>query len=1489
MSRDKPRFKIDVDTSTDDHYNAIRSKGQQYLIEACRQNLPPPTRQRILQASLSYLESRTQIANGNSSIMSQQLSQSVQLSQGAAASTVTRDSAFQSHLTSLVDVDIPPHTLIDACAKAADINLLPILAKCLATLAQMGHIKDLKSIDGKLAVSQSQYEDHELVPTQLDAQSTTKDKPRSIPPIQTVAPPEEDENGSAPKITVRRTGQNFVDEFVSKLVEFPASSTTSQSRASDVFIASVAREAPLSEHATEHILHLLTCRMRTVDIFELPAFIYQLLLFASARGKPVVKSQVLLHISEVFEFHEKKIRMSEQLSQSILADDEDAIMPSGTTFKDLREVQGTALLHIEYAAQRDPSLATEVIKLTKSGVENPRHFLSSFGAGIILLLARSASLQSNVLQLLREVIARFDKERLTRHTNLYVARVAMNDDELLDPRVSLTNIANSTCEHGWDFVKESLLAFSFVLLDKPLVALSSKASHNDSLANALIIRLFNSHAAMRPSILEQLQSRIALREKSAFHAICIIKKLSNKFPYFMLEHQEYIRDTIELLTTLPPWLASDLIQAFKPFFVLRHDLQDHFNLFVRKSLFHTDTSSRAVSVSGFLSIVSILKEASPDNSQVMESQDPTPEIFDSGVNVIIEIIQPLRRVFSFPAALRAFMYKSSIHCVDGIRSNKKARQVSTALQSVLISHVQRFIDVEKAPFILLDHCVNEAAGGMLAEPLGDLVWCLAAVESRRALNDYHKSYIIDLSSKVASVSLQDFAVVKEPLTSSGDDADDAANGSGSSALANRNKVRVLGSVVEALIHSALIIPRSHFTWKVVSETIVPLLLLKGKIFELLRNAGVASLGDTFRDLGGVLELERLRPGARLVLQRPAKAGGASKKGGGPRKSKGGDPNVVTSGSSSSGDHRFGAFSILTSSHLKPPLSLKACLKVLQMMSEAVSGDGLDDDNAFVGKTESQDFQEIRVYLLAVAQKHIDEFAGAMGKANHDESERGEDDLLEMATAVESVAKTAMADFKRFRRASGDIGGQGGLKALQIGESCASALSLLCAENRPIVMSFCRAILPPATDSVFSDDEGTFETTASSLEKLVESLLEDLMLKEVSVVLRIHDQLVRCITAGLGTVEKEASYLDKRAQWAVRVVSCRQIGDAGIVKTLVHLCLVYTVNNNDMRRGVELGNRLLKVIGKCDETEESGEAIDMDEGLEDGDFDTGDLGKAQAVEKGSCLPVVDAVCDVIERGANDVEWGLNRMVSLESSLDTHFTDTSNNEYAKQDGDEDEKSMRNKTAKHAIRAEDAAQIRLDGVIRTLRGLCRCAIAKWGQQERILKLTTRTYKLLSMATQAQAKRKGDPRTSFTSLINESKQLAPTLWTYLGFVGTDPVNDGGGRGGASKASKEARIMPQLVYEVERFEKVLIAAQKRTKISLLRGMRRHTARDFRIREDRLHGEDEGEVDGQAQDEEQAEEAGGENESMGGGSGLGLRGRRAARGRGGISKRQRVS
>lgn len=1425
---------VNVDATADEHCEALQRYGEAYLSKVLKRNAPAITRQRVLIASLRYLENRlrTNDAVASASQLSQ-ASQALGLSQAAAAAGPT--SSFQSLLASALDQDIPTEILMEACAKAADSQLLPILVKCLGILSTTGSIRedDVKEAE-KGVGSPSQYEDEDLFGAAVqdsDEENINPQHGRSERPASLASRPNCGKRKGIPReVSVGRTGQSFVDEFVSKLVADESSKSGTQGRSADIFVSTVAKEAPLSEAASRNVLLLLARRMRRVDVFELPPFIYQLLLFASARGTAASKSQVLMQISQVFTELEKKAKHADALSQNILEEDEDAILSSSLSMRDLRQVQGTALLHIEYAVKQDPSLSVEILKLAKAGVEAPQQFLSPFGVGIMLSLTRTSSSHSHILHALREAVVRHRREILRRDSNLYAARVSMNDEKVLHPGKSLLHVADCTCETGWDSVKEGLLQFSLLLLDKPVVDNPTSVSEHDQLREQLLYKLFKAHSAIRQSILEQLTTRIALQEKSAYPCISIIQTLAIETPFNVLEHNHNIRDGIELLPSLPPWLATALAMAYRPLLAARQALRDYFQLVIRKSLFHRDSSSRAVAIDGFLLVVSLVSSTKRAEEHISSK---TPSIAngqeEQNIDDVLEAVQPLRRIFSYPAPLRAALYKNTIHSLQNADERQSSR-MAAALDEVLRDHLRVFVSPREPPYIVLEHCVNESIGGWLVEPLGDLIRCLAVVESKRDPQMYNKSYIIDLARKVASVSIQDFSVTKEQLTASHGNAQSAQEDEGAphaeeaTARANRNRIRVLGSICEALIHSILIIRPEAQDWTLFTEMLIPLLTLKGKVFDILSKTGVSSPGDAFMDFGGDLHIERLRPAMRMHLQRVAKTNPQHKKKGTiGRKGKHADVEQSSvTGAQLVSDHRFGSFSVLSSASSKPTLPLEVAMRTLRAMSDAISQAGSSIRNVFHGQVETRDFKELRTYLLAVVQKHVEEFISSTCKGFYSEPIGPDGEPSVMGKTLNDLVQMAMNDFKRFRRSASPANAHPAIAVLQIAERCACAMMYAAKGDKAAVAAFCEALMP-VKDLETNSPEESFEAAAEALEQLAESLIDDESFKEAGLTLRMHNSLTQGIFDVLSTVEKRSAFVDKRIRWATGLVALRQVRDSSIVKTLVSVCLRYTANNNDLRRAGFLCQRLLAVIGNCDENVEPSEKPGDDEEK---------LCSAMCIQQETSLVVVDVVLDVVDTAICDVEWCLGRMLSLESAVGNSSVECDSN--SKEKNEERHALLQEVAAKQAIRAEDAAQVRLEGIVRTLAGLSRCAIGKWVQQERLVKLITKTYKVACSATQAQVKRRGDPRTTFTSLINECKALAPSLWTYLSFMGTIDQDEQGSKG-PSRAVREARIMPQLIYEVEKFEKVLIAAQKRTKINLLRGMRRNIARDFRIREDLLH------------------------------------------------------
>ena len=139
-----------------------------------------------------------------------------------------------------------------------------------------------------------------------------------------------------------------------------------------------------------------------------------------------------------------------------------------------------------------------------------------------------------------------------------------------------------------------------------------------------------------------------------------------------------------------------------------------------------------------------------------------------------------------------------------------------------------------------------------------------------------------------------------------------------------------------------------------------------------------------------------------------------------------------------------------------------------------------------------------------------------------------------------------------------------------------------------------------------------------------------------------------------------------------------IGHAPLVKRLVRTAVMYTDSDNNVHTPIALADRLVTAIGIYDSVAEpapSGEDSNAKNRLR----------TAAAVTQDVAFALVDAVCDLVDRGFSDVEWGLQRMILLEKVLDAKFSANSDGRNAN--------GAYNKlhvlVAKLANRAESAAQ--------------------------------------------------------------------------------------------------------------------------------------------------------------------------------------------------------
>lgn len=163
-------------------------------------------------------------------------------------------------------------------------------------------------------------------------------------------------------------------------------------------------------------------KTKHAELIELATLRYQSSLVAPDKQRIVQREASVKHRSAV----DIVIRSNTHShSRSLRTLHVGAIFACTISMRDLREIRGIPSYHIDVTTRKDFALSSKGVCQAESRAKTPRHFLSSFGAGIVLLLAQSTLLRTDGLLLLRETVVRFGKELgyFCAH-NMFTARVS---------------------------------------------------------------------------------------------------------------------------------------------------------------------------------------------------------------------------------------------------------------------------------------------------------------------------------------------------------------------------------------------------------------------------------------------------------------------------------------------------------------------------------------------------------------------------------------------------------------------------------------------------------------------------------------------------------------------------------------------------------------------------------------------------------------------------------------------------------------------------------------------------------------------------------------------------------------------------------------------------------------------------------------------------------------------------------------------------------
>eukprot|EP00940_MAST-03C_sp_MAST-3C-sp2_P002928 g2928.t1 len=412
----------------------------------------------------------------------------------------------------------------------------------------------------------------------------------------------------------RVTGSQFKSQILRRLfeVEWPPAQAAQ--------LAAILMEIELTseqiEAATTKILMLIG---QSTQLQEIPALAYQLLLLATNQSKKV-KRKILTEM----------LLQLDILETSILDDDDDDdnyydddgvrnVSTPGMTragrSRELRQVEGTVLLHLNFAAKQDQGVGKLALRL----FEDDQWPASPFRVALMLSMATIHRMKGSVLSALKQWVLSAAIHGRESCEHAWLRNISKRERETTswigmarDVDVSRTLVkAALLATKFWDHILPAAVEMGFLLIDhrSPSGPFANASSMKDAaLCHVCGIEMlstcFQRQRACRATVLKGVLSRIMSSGSyaAADAAMRLLSSLVSEHGVAMHSMHDQFKETLEYLPLLPMKVARKFLSIIVPLLRSRASvvLRNYAPIVFRKAVFRRELTSRVVAIEGMM-------------------------------------------------------------------------------------------------------------------------------------------------------------------------------------------------------------------------------------------------------------------------------------------------------------------------------------------------------------------------------------------------------------------------------------------------------------------------------------------------------------------------------------------------------------------------------------------------------------------------------------------------------------------------------------------------------------------------------------------------------------------------------------------------------------------------------------------------------------------------------------------------------------------------
>ncbi|KAJ2654399.1 hypothetical protein IWW48_006129 [Coemansia sp. RSA 1200] len=486
-----------------------------------------------------------------------------------------------------------------------------------------------------------------------------------------------------------------------------------------VALCALLREIVLDDRQIRLVARRMLRQLKCVDYTELPAMVYQLLLFAR-KGH---KHEIIAGVFAVFDGLEKG-----ELSQP-----NDHQERSSSRWRELGDIEGTVMLHINYSIKQDFELGSALIAYgrEKSGLA---HRVSAFSFACLLSLARIHRFEKDVTELLRAAILKSISDRVTLETTCWarpcVPKITFDAHRLLGATVARAS-------YGWDQVTQALVSLCLGLLDSAHSAAKRSSSLKNYSHEALVETqklcvdtlhsAFLAHPFVRAEIVDQILVRVMFQEESHERCIGLLRRLAaDDHEIFRPLHPKIV-SAFDSVSAIPPAAVEGLVAATAPMFLDDAQLRSSLLLVLRKILFTHSIEGRRTALSGLFVLAKcfVVELSRCRQTQEAAGSRPAKHRADAAMSVLLEVLGLLRRCLTQQPEVRVLAYSRLALLLDDA-DVAGSLFFLRALCGIVQTEFAKYYNVNGAydSPIAITQCVSPATF-KVAMPVATLLQCVA--------------------------------------------------------------------------------------------------------------------------------------------------------------------------------------------------------------------------------------------------------------------------------------------------------------------------------------------------------------------------------------------------------------------------------------------------------------------------------------------------------------------------------------------------------------------------------------------------------------------------------------------------------------------------------------------------------------------------------------------------------------------------------------------